>query len=111
MQIGVCFGVFFQGAIFDLLEVRLLFQRSFKTARLTVMVHSLKLTAKAPARFRYPKRKRSSTPAIHFQVLLLMAEIWRSPPGMVLKPYKSWDKLPTSTGAFPPDFRDPSTVC
>ena len=24
----------------------------------------------------------------------LMAEIWRSPPGMVLKPYNSWDKLP-----------------
>ena len=36
------------------------------------------------------------------EVLLLMAEIRRSPPGMVLKPYKyiMVEKLPTSTGEF-----------
>ena len=42
-------------------------------------------------------------------MVLLMAEIWRSPPGMVLIPVvKKKDKLPTSTGER--RISDPSTV-
>ena len=41
--------------------------------------------------------------------ILLMEEIRRSPPGMVLKPYKSWDMDTISTGELIPNFWLPST--
>ena len=47
---------------------------------------------------------------LSFISLLLMAEIPKQPPGMVLKPYKKWEKLPTSTVSFP-DFWAINSIC
>ena len=39
-------------------------------------------------------------PAIVIEILLMVQKSHSQPPGMLLKPCKSWDKLPTSTGDF-----------
>ncbi len=69
------------------------------------VLHPLKLTDSSPLKSYLSKRKGSSEPTIHFQALLLMAEIPNNHLGWCWNPIDNGKKkLSTSAGELIPDF-------